>query len=103
MKEKNEAVVAEPAYEQDEFTKNALASADRSMRQEFKDTPWTSVFLPRDEGVQEEKQQYVEVGYNGKVYTIRRGEDIAIPVPLYTILWESGRFTASIKKGRYAV
>lgn len=47
-----------------------------------------TVHLPRATGNEEES---LFVGLNGKGWTIRRGEDVAVPAPVADILAESER------------
>ena len=46
------------------------------------------ITLPRATGKEE---NFVFVGLNGKGYTIRRGQDVAVPRPVAEILAESER------------
>jgi hypothetical protein len=59
------------------------------------DEPMVNVFIPADDNIKDPNYQYVEVGLNGKMYLVGRGQSVPVPVPVYEVLKLSGRYPLS--------
>jgi hypothetical protein len=59
------------------------------------ETQMVSIQIPADEGIKDERYQYIEVGLNGKMYMVARGRTVDVPVSVYEVLKLSGRFPLS--------
>jgi hypothetical protein len=78
------------------MTKKAVTpQGGGQMHRDFPDAPWTNVLIPLDKTQTNDGYQYVEIGLNGRMYTVLRGVQVEIPVPLYLELHNSGRYQLS--------
>ena len=58
--------------------------------------PVVTVFIPADENQKNDAFQYIEVGLNGRMYTVARGKPVEIPVPVFEVLKLSGRYSLGV-------
>lgn len=59
--------------------------------------PMVSIYLPlreKEGNSSMEVDQTETVGINGKMYVIKRGEPVDVPVSVFEALYHSGRFPA---------
>ena len=90
---------APEVHELDPFTTECLARAKGNLKKNFSGVPWTTVSIPVNEAEERPEYQYIEVVHNGTIYTIQRGEDVPIPVPLWLVLANSERYAKYLMSG----
>lgn len=93
------AAPAADTYSPDPFTAQCLKRAKGNLKKNFSGVPWTTVSIPLDEAEERMEYQYIEVVHNGVIYTIMRGEDVPIPVPLWLVLANSERYAKYVMHG----
>ena len=87
------------AYKPDPFTEECITRAGGNLKRNFSGVPWTTISIPLDEAEERQAYQYIEVIHNGVIYTIKRGEEVPIPVPLLEVLANSVRYAGTLLRG----
>lgn len=87
------------AAELDAYSIECIEGARGALKKNFSNVPWVPVTLPLNAQEDKLEYQYIEVTHNGTMYTIVRGEEVGIPVPLFLILANSPKWAPYVLGG----